>query len=78
MKRSGDEMIIVSAFSFQGDNDFYHWRTGNKIDAFAGFVMVYFKDGYHMIFKTGLNKYSERYWCAVGNKPTLPFRYGDI
>jgi len=64
-------MLKITAFKFQDNDIFYDAMTGQPIENFMGYVMIYFDSG-QIIFKTGMTN-GERYWHAEGNKPKIDF-----
>lgn len=69
MVESQMRTIPVTAFQFAGDNTFYDAISGHPLpNDYEGYCQVLYRDG-PTIFKTGINRYGERYWVAVGNVP---------
>ena len=64
-------MLKVTAFKLRDNDVFYDATTGQPIENFVGYVMIYFNSG-QMIFKTGMTN-GERYWHAEGNNPAKEF-----
>ena len=65
-------MLKVTAFKFRDREEFRGALTGQVIENFDGYAMIYFPDGVEMIFKTGLEN-GERYFTAIGNKPKIDY-----
>ena len=56
-----------SAFCIQTmDNKIRDYETGNEVSPdFHGRVIVYYSVGKPALFKTGVNKFGERWWWCI-------------
>ena len=67
-------MLKITAFKYRDNETFYGALSGQPLENFDGYAMIYFPDGVQMIFKTGIdNEYNERYFTAIGNKPKIDY-----
>lgn len=71
-----NKMIEISAYQHIGEQVIRNAQTGNPLENFQGYCMVYFQgDATQLIFKTWIDPDGARSWMAEGNNPAKQFKF---